>query len=134
MTWFPINKLFPTLLVAGILISMPAKADTLIGTVLSTQEKQCIIKITTQGKQKSPGRKLRVVFNPVNIDYHSDNHIFPRCVHVGKTVQVKGHLDKKNNIFIAEQVKGWPGLGRHRHDPTGARSRLGRCRHGRGTP
>jgi hypothetical protein len=134
MTLFPINKLFPALLVAGIFISMPAKADTLIGTVLSTQEKQCIIKITTKGKQKTPDRKLRVVFNPVNIDHHPADHIFPRCVRVGKTVQLKGHLDEENNIFIAEQIKGWPGLGRHHHDPTGVRGRLGRCRHGRGKP
>ena len=76
-----------------------------------------------------PAGELRVRFRPTIEGRHRPRHMLPRCVRIGWPVRFSGHFNEQENIFVAEEIRGKPHHGGRHNDPTGVRSRLGRCLH-----
>ncbi len=127
-------KLFFFLLLAGLPLACQARAETLIGTVVSVKEDRFIFQ-EKQPKEGEPApREFQVLFVPATQrGRFSSGPAFPHCVRAGRTVRLSGSFDPQKNIFSAREIHGVPGRRKH-HDPTGVRARLGRCRHPRGMP
>lgn len=124
-----IRKLVCVLLPAGVLLAVPAGTETLIGTVVSTEDAQFIFRQAPEQDVETVPPDIRVVSVPATArGRFSGAPAFPRCVRAGKTIRISGSFDPEQNVFMAREIRGVRGSGRHR-DPTGVRARLGRCRH-----
>ncbi|HEB68862.1 MAG TPA: hypothetical protein ENI88_04495 [Desulfobulbus sp.] len=122
------TKLVLILLPAGVLLATPTEAETLTGMVLSTEDAQFVFRQTSKQTAETEPVDIRVVFLPATQrGRFARGPAFPRCVRPGRTLRISGSFDSEKNIFVAREIHGIPGPGRH-HDPTGVRARLGRCR------
>jgi len=128
MAWLYKNKLLPFLFLAGFFIANPAGAETLTGTVVSVEDQHFIVQEKLQEETKTTGREFRVIFVPAKNKPHFLGRPYPYCVRIGKAIRLKGQWDTEKDIFLAEEIRGCPNRGKHHHDPTGVRARLGRCR------
>lgn len=115
------------LILAGLLLTDPATAETITGRVDSIEENSFVLQESKRQETKI-SRRFQVVYAPKTHGQAPPDNRLPRCVRLGKTVRIQGELDMKTHKFHAQEIHGWPGMGKHHHDPTGVRARLGRCR------
>lgn len=128
MIWLPGDKSVIILLLAGLLLSSPATAEMLVGTVLSIEKQEFTVRIRPGVTTTKAYDELRVVPVLKSTREHSPKSSLPPCVRVGKTVRLYGQFNDRMDVFLAKEIRGMGGGRKHRHDPTGVRGRLGRCR------
>jgi len=113
------------LLLLAVLSPGTARGESYTGTVLSLGDTGFVLSVV-QGPEASRGKELTVQPLPRNRNDNGDASSLPACVRVGRTVTVIGRPDPESGNIVADLIRG-EGWGR-RHDPTGVRTRLRRCR------
>jgi len=128
MPWLHKNRFLQILFLAGLFITNPAGAETLTATVVSVTDKYFTVRQQLQEEAKTTEREFSVLFVPVQNKPRFLCQSYPHCVRIGRSIRLKGQWDTAKDIFLAEEIRGCPNHGKHHHDPTGVRARLGRCR------
>jgi hypothetical protein len=134
MAWLHKNRFLHILFLAGLFIANPAGAETLTGTVVSVTDKHFTVRAQLQEKPETTEREFSVLFVPVKNKPRFLCQPYPHCVRIGRTIRLNGQWNKEKDLFLAEEIRGCPNHGRHHHDPTGVRARLGRCRNPQAAP